>query len=142
MSGGAMGTIAKVTPEDDGNSNCPISKCDTMKSTDCGANAICMRGYCICELGMKSAGVAVRGTHGLGVITVYVDPRVSCNARCDDLTCREVEQLSVGMCYQNGNASLDTVEDEDWKMEDPGKVISSGSVKGKRVIRSRMRDML
>ncbi|KAH3941680.1 hypothetical protein HBI56_197300 [Parastagonospora nodorum] len=101
---------ADIAPEDDGNSKCPIAKCDA-GGVQCGVKARCTRGYCVCDLGMTGSSDAYRGTEGLGKATVYVGPGVDCNTPCDGLSCKEVAQLDDGVCYKSGDTS-DEFEDE------------------------------
>jgi hypothetical protein len=109
--GGYMDTTTEE-PEEDGNENCPLQKCDAVTSAKCGEGAKCTRGFCMCELGMKGAGTGLRGAEGLGTVTVYVEPGVDCGVKCDDLSCKEVEQLEEGVCYKSGDAGEE--EDEHW----------------------------
>jgi hypothetical protein len=99
-----------VEPEDDGLANCPIAKCDK-GGVGCGVGARCTRGYCVCELGLKGNrnGTGVwRGKEGLQSVTVYSDVGVDCDMKCDDLSCKEVKQLSDGVCWKSG--SVDQVD--------------------------------
>jgi hypothetical protein len=83
--------------------NCPIAKCD-QGGVECGVGARCTRGYCVCDLGMKGNGTEVwRGKEGLESVTVYSDVGVNCDTKCDDLSCKEVNQLSAGVCWKSGN---------------------------------------
>lgn len=92
---------ADIPPEDDGQSGCPLQKCDDERSA-CGRNARCTRGFCVCKAGWKGLS---RGNGGLGAVTVYNNPGTPCDEECDDLSCKEVEQLEVGACYQDGESS-------------------------------------
>jgi hypothetical protein len=93
----------------------------------CGANARCTRGFCVCDLGMKGNGTAEgwRGNDGLGEVTVYNDISVDCDTACDDLSCKEVEQLDVGVCWKSadgGSGSPSTVVGSQ-----ASKLVSSGN---------------
>jgi hypothetical protein len=92
-----------MQPEDDGLANCPISKCDTGGNGTCGVNARCTRGYCVCDLGMRGNGTAGmwRGSEGLESVTVFSDLGIDCDTQCDDLSCKEVEQLESGVCWKS-----------------------------------------
>jgi hypothetical protein len=92
---------ADIPPEDDGQGNCPLQKCDDNVSR-CGTNARCTRGFCVCDLGLKGA---FRGNDGLGAVTVYNNPGAGCEDKCDDLSCKEVEQLEVDVCFRDGYES-------------------------------------
>jgi hypothetical protein len=67
----------------------------------------------VCDLGMKGSGEQFRGTEGLGSITVYVDPSVDCDTKCDDWSCKEVEQLGEDVCWRSGEENSSDEEDED-----------------------------
>jgi hypothetical protein len=122
-----------VAPENDGNSNCPISKCD-VGGVLCGVNAKCTRGYCVCDLGLTGNATGWRGSEGLGQVTVYVDPAVDCSAKCDGLSCKEVQQLDVGVCFKSG----DTVDGDDVDEDEPagptyGNVVGNVTINGQTI---------
>jgi hypothetical protein len=107
-------------PEDSGQASCPLSKCDSGSSGKCGSNARCTRGYCVCDLGTKGPlgnTEGYRGNEGLGKLTVYVDVRVDCSAKCDDLSCKEVKQVDDGMCWRSGSGSGVQLVDMDVDMD-------------------------
>lgn len=54
----------------------------------------------MCGLGFK-AGKAWRGSKGLGSMTVYADVGADCDVPCEDLSCREVEQLEGDVCWKS-----------------------------------------
>jgi hypothetical protein len=88
--------------------NGPIAKCDK-GGVECGVGARCTRGYCVCDLGMKGNGTGMwRGKEGLESVTVFSDVSVDCDTQCDDLSCKEVEQLDDGVCWKSG--SVDEVD--------------------------------
>jgi hypothetical protein len=63
----------------------------------------------VCNLGMKgslSTAEGYRGSEGLGTLTVYVDTGVDCDAKCGDLSCKEVKQVDTGMCWKSGSGSI------------------------------------
>lgn len=102
---------APIAPEDDGQKDCPIHKCDTGDSFGtCGKNARCTRGYCVCNLGWSGAptyGQGWRGNEGLGVLTVYINPETDCDVKCDSLGCKEVPQVAVGVCWKSDGTGYD-----------------------------------
>jgi hypothetical protein len=131
--GGEMGATTEE-PEGDGNENCPMNKCDKMATAQCGAGAKCTQGYCVCELGMKAA-TGLRGTKGLGAVTVYVGPAVDCRVKCDDPSCKEVEQMKEGVCYKSGDEDAY----EKWYEDNIGEVIARGSIQEKRAAERKRR---
>jgi hypothetical protein len=45
---------------------------------------------------------------------VYVDPGVDCDTECDGVSCKEVEQLSAGVCWKSArNEVEDSGDDKD-----------------------------
>lgn len=79
----------------------------------------------MCDLGMKENDTAWRGTEGLGQVSVYVDPAVDCDVKCDGLSCKEVDQLDVGACWKSGDQ--DVVDDGN---DNDGLGSTVGSVNG------------
>jgi hypothetical protein len=75
---------------------CPVDPCKVTGPSACGLYARCVRGFCVCELGLKaddSLGVQVRGWDGLEEVTVHVQPGANCIVPCDTLACKEVAQV-------------------------------------------------
>jgi hypothetical protein len=75
---------------------CPLDPCTVTGASACGLYARCIRGYCICELGLKATdrwGMQVRGWSGLEEVTVHVQPQANCIVTCDTLACKEVQQV-------------------------------------------------
>lgn len=106
LHGEPASTEADLPPEDDGQSNCPFvsTRCDENVNT-CGTNAQCTRGFCVCALGWKGssfAGAGYRGNAGLGSVTVFNFLGAACDVKCDDVSCKEVEQLKENVCFRNG----------------------------------------
>ncbi|KAH7414247.1 hypothetical protein DE146DRAFT_639735 [Phaeosphaeria sp. MPI-PUGE-AT-0046c] len=104
--GDSAHSSAPIAPEDDGQKDCPIHKCNTGDSSigTCGKNARCTRGYCVCDLGWRGAprhGQGWRGNEGLRVLTVYINPETDCDVKCNSLSCKEVSQVDVGVCWKS-----------------------------------------
>ncbi|KAL6706753.1 hypothetical protein ACN47E_005089 [Coniothyrium glycines] len=77
---------------------CPLSQCnDASPFQACGKGSRCVRNHCVCNRGFKSSATGatknVRGYLGLQAVTVWVDPEWGCDTRCDDWSCKEVEQV-------------------------------------------------
>lgn len=64
-----------------------------------------------------------RGTEGLGILTVYVNPFLDCDVKCDGLACKEVPQLEVGVCWKSDGSGYD----QDVKI-DSGMGVGRGTV--------------
>jgi hypothetical protein len=43
---------------------------------------------------------------------VYVDPGVDCDVKCDEVSCKEVEQLEGGVCWKSGNQEAEDGGDD------------------------------
>lgn len=87
---------------------CPLKKCSSADYwTQCGRNAQCSRGFCVCTTGMKGSASSpgYRGTSGLGEITVYQNPDVDCGTPCETPGCKEVEQVKADTCWADGEAN-------------------------------------
>jgi hypothetical protein len=71
----------------------------------------------VCNVGKKGSwgegAVGFRGNEGLGEVTVYVNPEVSCDIPCDDFNCKEVEQLEAGSCWKDGDRNDDNGAEKD-----------------------------
>lgn len=129
--GGLSDSSAPIAPEDDGQKDCPIAKCDTNKASigKCGKNARCTRGYCVCDLGWRGSvkhGQGWRGNEGLGVLTVYIHPETACDVKCDTLSCKEVPQLDVGVCWKSDGTKY--IEDAQAEGSGSGSVSGLGTV--------------
>jgi hypothetical protein len=79
---------------------CPLATCSTSDPfMACGENSKCVRNHCVCNRGFKSSATGetpvVRGFDGLQAVTVWVDPQWGCDVPCDDLSCKEVEQVEA-----------------------------------------------
>jgi hypothetical protein len=99
-----------ISPEDDGQANCPLRKCDAGPGVACGEKAQCTRGFCTCHVGFKSDGMAFRGAEDLGEVTVYVDAGVACDVPCDSFSCKEVIQVTG--CYKSDDEGGEWVNGE------------------------------
>ncbi|KAH8731115.1 hypothetical protein GQ44DRAFT_736222 [Phaeosphaeriaceae sp. PMI808] len=96
------------SPEDDGQAICPLAKCDGRGARRYGANVRCTREYCVCNVDRKGSwrrGAGYRGTDELGAVTVYVSSDADCDTPCVSMSCREVEQLKRGLCWEGVGVS-------------------------------------
>lgn len=90
----------------------------------------------MCDLGWRGAprhGVGWRGNEGLGALTVYNDPEVDCDVKCDSLSCKEVPQLEKGVCWKSDGVrykedDLDSEESDSRLKGGLGSVVDAGAV--------------